>query len=315
MLLLATGLSEIEKRVESIIGSVYRCHHRSVLLDMVKEVGIKKVILSPCLLGEESMISDLIRPLRENSVDVIFLPGNIEMPDAREWMIKLIPMGVYNYVFDPVTAESIVESIQNPKSLNSLPPDVVHAALGSETSIEDVECLPEEKSKSHFSILDRLLSFLNMRPKDITSKNLVMVNQKDFIYVDSLQKNCTDLKIEDIEHQWICQLGKCILIDADPAMILSKSLSSNDSLWKNDWRLGISAEPLSIMRGVRFYGLSPELGPLDTRDYEVFGDFVTSMLSKGRTRVVVIVGDQKMRKKLVGMGAVYLDMEERSCMK
>lgn len=102
------------------------------------------------------------------------------------------------------------------------------------------------------------------------------------------------------------KLGGCILIDADPEMKLSRSLANSESLWQSDWRLGLNAEPLLLPYKIRFYGLSPELGPLDARDYEAFNDFVMVALTKGR--VVINVGsDEEIEAKLSTLGAVPLE--------
>gem|GEM_PF-6074118 len=105
---------------------------------------------------------------------------------------------------------------------------------------------------------------------------------------------------------WFRKLGGCILIDADPEMELSRSIANSEGLWKSDWRLGLNAEPLLLPYKIRFYGLSPELGPLDARDYEAFNDFVMVALTKGR--VVINVGsDEEIEAKLSGLGAVPLE--------
>jgi len=120
--LLATGLSQIEQQMESRDWN--RCYQRQILLDVVKEHGSQVVVLSPLLQGEEDLLKEIIIPLRTEGIRIIFLPGNAKMPDTKEWMKKLLPWGVYDYVFDPVTTEKIIDRINNPAQLKNLPSEV-----------------------------------------------------------------------------------------------------------------------------------------------------------------------------------------------
>jgi diguanylate cyclase (GGDEF)-like protein len=123
VILLATGLSKIEEKLEN--QDMQRCYHRSVLLDIVKETSPEAIVLSPYLDGKEDLLSSIIIPLRKLGTRIIFLPGTSDMPDTREWIKKLLPWGVYCYVFDPVTSEKITYRIQNPgripEALTELP--------------------------------------------------------------------------------------------------------------------------------------------------------------------------------------------------
>lgn len=120
--LLATGLSQIEQQMESRDWN--RCYQRQILLDVVKEYGSQVIVLSPLLQGEEDLLKEIIIPLRTEGIRIIFLPGNAKMPDTKEWMKKLLPWGVYDYVFDPVTTEKIIDRINNPAQLKNLPSEV-----------------------------------------------------------------------------------------------------------------------------------------------------------------------------------------------
>lgn len=95
------------------------------MLDVVKETNPDVVVLSPHLDGEDDLLNSIIIPLRKLGIRIIFLPGTPNMPDTREWMKKLLPWGIYCYVFDPVTPEKITYRIQNPGRIIDLPESLV----------------------------------------------------------------------------------------------------------------------------------------------------------------------------------------------
>jgi hypothetical protein len=117
--MLATGLTKIESAIES--EEYFRCYHRSVILDVAHEINPEAVVLSPFLEGNEDLLDQVIIPLRKAGYRIVFLPGAPNMGDARTWMKKLLPWGVYCYVFDPVTPEKIVYRINNPGKIKDLP--------------------------------------------------------------------------------------------------------------------------------------------------------------------------------------------------
>ena len=63
------------------------------------------------------------------------MPGAADMSDAREWVEKLFPLGVYCYIFDPVTPESIIERIDNPGS----PGELMVSARGVSKAPTDID--------------------------------------------------------------------------------------------------------------------------------------------------------------------------------
>lgn len=141
-ILLATGISEIESKLES--AEIQRCHHRSILLDVVRETSSETVVLSPHLSGEEDLLNSIIIPLRKSGIRVIFLPGTPDMPDVRDWIKKLLPWGVYCYVFDPVTPNKIMYRIQNPGRIKDLPDSFAETAELPDDEIPEIK-IPEEK--------------------------------------------------------------------------------------------------------------------------------------------------------------------------
>lgn len=101
------------------------------------EYKAEVVVLSPLLDGTDDLLSKVVVPLRERGIRVVFLPGSIDMPDCREWVRKLVPYGVYCYVFDPVTPEKIIERVSKPGTLGELPLEIRRAGL--EVSVEGLE--------------------------------------------------------------------------------------------------------------------------------------------------------------------------------
>ncbi|NPV89581.1 MAG: diguanylate cyclase [Firmicutes bacterium] len=130
--LLATGLSELEKQLELELKKPKRCYHRSAVITVADSFKPEVVVLSPRLMGDEDIFNDVVRPLRAKGIRVIYLPGNINLGDCREAIQKLVPLGVYCYVFDPVLAGKIVFRIENPGKLGDLPEELQQASLVSD---------------------------------------------------------------------------------------------------------------------------------------------------------------------------------------
>ena len=184
--LLATGLSQIEQQIES--NEYNRCYQRSVLLEVAKEYGSQTVVLSPLLQGEEDLLKEIITPLRSEGIRIVFLPGNAKMPDTKEWMKRLLPWGVYDYVFDPVTAEKIIERINNPAQLKNLPQEVILSSQESQAVGNIIpDNPPEPKNRlpeiNVFGNISEAIgnvkdSLPRIKPKPTKSKNAIF-NQFD----------------------------------------------------------------------------------------------------------------------------------------
>lgn len=138
--LLATGLSQIEQQMES--KNWNRCYQRQILIEVAKEYGSKDIVLSPHLPGDEDLLKEIIAPLRTEGVRIIFLPGDAKMSDAKEWMKQLIPWGVYDYVFDPVTAEKIIDRVNNPAQLKDLPSELKQ--ISPKEAQDVISIIPDE---------------------------------------------------------------------------------------------------------------------------------------------------------------------------
>ena len=143
-ILLATGLNAIETELEN--PEIQRCYHRSILLDVVKEINPDVVVLSPHIDGEEDLLNSIIIPLRKSGTRIIFLPGTPNMPDARDWMKKLLPWGVYCYVFDPVTPEKILYRIENPGRIKDLPDAFTELAEFPDKELPEIKVVEKQPS-------------------------------------------------------------------------------------------------------------------------------------------------------------------------
>lgn len=130
--LLATGLTELEKQLEIELNNTKRCYHRTAVISVAENYKPDVVVLSARLMGDEDIINDVVKPLRDKGIRVIFLPGNISMNDCREAMKRLIPLGVYCYVYDPVLPAKVIYKIEKPGNLGALPEELVMASLSTE---------------------------------------------------------------------------------------------------------------------------------------------------------------------------------------
>ena len=185
----ATGIDIIDKKLSEYEG-INACYSSGVLVDVAVTARAHTVILSPHLKTDD-LLNDIIIPLRENGIDIIFLPGDITMSDTRYWLKELIPWGVYSYVFDPVTVEKILDRIQNPWTLGDLkrvpyfPQEILEETQYSKISsiVNEIEVpsitVEENKPSDRKSLFSK---FKNKSKKETSSastqqNNPVQINQ------------------------------------------------------------------------------------------------------------------------------------------
>lgn len=156
MILLATGFSIIEEELLKRIEA-QRCYNRDILIDIAREVNPETVVLSPYLPGDEDMF-DIILSLRNLGKRIIYLPGDPKQKDAQDWMIKLIPFGIYDFVYDPVKVTAIIERIGTPATLGDIPQDIVKAAGedGSGFAKEVVGSIPPPEKKHILAFITQI---------------------------------------------------------------------------------------------------------------------------------------------------------------
>ncbi len=140
--LLATGIKKIEEELMQY-QDFFQCYNRFIIIDMVATIKPDIVVVSPLLSGDEDLISSVVKPLRDENTRIIFCPGNPDYNDARNWMRQLIGWGIYDYVYDVVTTEKILDKIENPGKLKDLPQDIVNESSKSEAA-SFIDMLPED---------------------------------------------------------------------------------------------------------------------------------------------------------------------------
>lgn len=165
-LLLATGLSQVEERLEK--EEMWRCHHRSVLIDVIQETKSDTVIISPHLKGDDDLY-ELIKIIRKSNIRVIFLPGTAGMQDTAEWVKKLLPWGVYCYVFDPVTPGKVLDRVRNPGKIIDLPQAMINEVELSDEEITNIPVNPN-RDNEEVSLKNKIMGLLYTAIKSIQSK-------------------------------------------------------------------------------------------------------------------------------------------------
>ena len=142
--LLATGFIDLEKNLSEMLSSrgdeCWRCYHRTAVVAAAEQHGADVVVLGPALQGEQDLMEDVVLPLRQKGIRIVFLPGEVNMPDTREWLKKLVPYGIYCYVFDPATPASVLERLEKPGTLGGLPQTI----KGAVKINQEVNALLEE---------------------------------------------------------------------------------------------------------------------------------------------------------------------------
>lgn len=296
-ILLATGFTEIEKDVLNNLvkrgDNCWRCYHRQTVMDMVTEYGVKTVVLGPSLDGTKDIYETVITPLWKAGIRIIFMPGAADMSDAREWVEKLFPLGVYCYIFDPVTPESIIERIDNPgnpgelmigtRSARKIPAEI-------DESLKQVMLArttgPEKKRFREW-----FMNIVKTRKADTTAEEIICANTNSNMIPETV-----DLQGGFIATSNLNQIDRiiknpkqpCVVIDVD---LLTAKINSTfgvdmEDVWKHDWRLGLLAEPYMINRKTAFYTTADKKVKVTRRDIRAMADIVSTALAKKKDVVV-----------------------------
>lgn len=178
--LLATGIKKLEEELVQY-QDFYQSYNRFIVIDMVTTIQPDVVVVSPLLSGDEDLISSVIKPLRDENIRIIFCPGNPEYNDARNWMRQLIGWGIYDYVYDPISANKILDKIDNPGKLGDLPQDIVNESSKSEVA-NFIDLQPEEEEENLEKAFQNPFKKLKMpkikkKPKELPNQtnNLPMI--------------------------------------------------------------------------------------------------------------------------------------------
>ena len=120
-ILLATGLEELDRSVSQElarwrISTSGECYYREGLVALARQKNADVVVLSPHLLGQTAIV-EVVKQLRLAGIRVIFLPGHKDDPQAQAQARKIVALGVYDLVWDPVSPASVVSRTIRPATL------------------------------------------------------------------------------------------------------------------------------------------------------------------------------------------------------
>ena len=276
-ILLATGLNKIETELEN--PEMQRCYHRSVLLDVVREINPEVVVLSPHIKGEEDLLNSIVIPLRKSGIRIIFLPGTPNMSDTRDWMKKLLPWGVYCYVFDPVTPEKILYRIEHPGRIKDLPESFIEISQFPDEELPEIK-MPQEES----SLKQKIQQLVKRDSKKELIKPVVSEKRKIEDQYKPRQFNILS-NHDDI----LKSPKKSTLIDLG-GIVTMRLQETYPEIWKSDWRLGLRAEPIKLPSGSFFYSQSRELGESNERDEGLLIDFIFHLSDNKKPLYIVDPG-------------------------
>lgn len=149
MIFLCTGIDSVELPLEG--KGFHRIFSGNIIADAVTEYArqghpIEAVVVSPHIADYKDLMEDVIIPLRRKNIRVIFLPGAPHGNDTRAWIEKMVPWGVYDYVYDPIRASDISYRIEHPSNMESIPNDEIEAANRMKTDIPGPETEPPKPS-------------------------------------------------------------------------------------------------------------------------------------------------------------------------
>ncbi|MEW6697303.1 MAG: hypothetical protein AB1341_08145 [Bacillota bacterium] len=173
----ATGNVDVNEGLKKILQEnnlevVGDCYSVDVLVNVTQQLSADTVIIST-LLGEQDILVESIKNLRERGIRVIALPGDIEYEETRQFVTEIIPYGVYDLVFDEVKPEMILHRLQSPAALGDIPDFLVEAAMSkqqlsreiavhAEKAVAEAEMLKKDKAKGlKLNFLNTLINFHN----------------------------------------------------------------------------------------------------------------------------------------------------------
>lgn len=161
-ILSASGIEELDHELKEklpvhgmeIVGT---CYHRNVLEKVAKEVCADTVILSPALAGEKGFL-EIVYTLRMAGLRVVILPGNQQLESTQTLVKQVIPFGIYDFIYDRVRLEDIINKLLKPGSMGDLPPEFTRAAVEDGMALVKMEKSPPENTKGGSGIKERLRS-------------------------------------------------------------------------------------------------------------------------------------------------------------
>ena len=166
--LLATGHPPVDQEIKLLLpryglGLAGECYDRRVIDKMTRELDPGLAVISPYLGGEGDLIA-IIRSLREKGVRVVVLPGDAKAVGTGNMVRELIPLGVYDFVFDQVTAPEVLERLQHPARLGDITRILSEpVAVTKGVAEESLADLYETRAGNEPGFLDRLKNRLNRK--------------------------------------------------------------------------------------------------------------------------------------------------------
>ena len=151
-LLVATGIEKLDNDLlkalpEKDIKTVGNCCHQSVIEKVIEETCSDHVLISPALYGETDIVT-LIRRIRERGLRVIVLPGSPSRPETKELIKELVPLGIYDFVYDKVTIDAIVDKLLKPGTLGDIPKDIREVIISEQKFGNEIEKQIDDESNA-----------------------------------------------------------------------------------------------------------------------------------------------------------------------
>ncbi len=141
--ILATGAENINKDAANILNDLgcetSECYFREGIDAQEGDV----VVLSETLPGQIEL-ADMVKKLRVNDVRVVLLAGNKDNFESLALAKKMISLGAYDVIWNPLTVEKVVERVKKPAKISDIGKEIIVET--SELAIEKI--VPEDESKS-----------------------------------------------------------------------------------------------------------------------------------------------------------------------
>ncbi len=260
-ILLAAGASsdiDINQNLREILQKdnlqiVGDCYSAEVLADVACKVNADTVIVS-ILLGDQDDLLKAIKILRERGNRVIVLPGDIEHQETRSFLAKLIPYGIYDFVFDEVDPKKLIYRLRNPATLGDVPKLFREITL-SEHKYEPLNIEDELNNKN---------VILTEATSNEQILNLIRKNKKALVIIDAEKGSLANM------------------IGIDPS-----------TQWQHDWRIGLAAAPVKVNRKTELYTIPYEREDIEweERDFRALKDIVNAAVSQKKKVIILAAED------------------------
>lgn len=112
--LLATGIEELDRDLEARLPGAQVSYYREAVVEEAERQNAEVVVLSASLPGS-APLEELVLALRLAGRRVVLLPGARGSDDRL--VRRAVALGVYDIVYDPVTAEAVAERVERPGTL------------------------------------------------------------------------------------------------------------------------------------------------------------------------------------------------------